>query len=274
LFKHPVKVSGGDYPDVKDAKGVIIAAGTARVSTEKNGNRMSLAKSNAEIMRNIAYEMKPYITRNTMCKFIIVSNPVDVMTYAFIQYTGLPYTQVIGTGTMLETSRLTTILATQLKVSPKDITAIALGEHGKTVMIPWSRANVKGIPVDGLLIDAQKEKIMNYVLSTASNIIAAKGYTSHAIATVTRELCEDMFKGVDGLGRIRTVSILNPWLKKETQYRDITACLSFPCRIGPTGIEKIYKIEHLTREELHRLELSARAISEITKDTMDTCPPF
>ncbi|MDR0374005.1 MAG: hypothetical protein LBI79_10770 [Nitrososphaerota archaeon] len=275
LFKHPVHIRDGDYPDIAGAKGVIITSGIAGgANKDKTVGRIALAKPNVEIMREIAYDMKPYIKSRTTCKFIIVSNPVDVMTYAFIQYTGVPSTQVMGTGTMMETSRLTTILATYLKVSPKDITAIALGEHGKSVMIPWSHANVKGIFADKLLLDEQKKDIEEYVRSSASKIGAAKGYTSHAIATVTRELCEDMFKGVEGQGRVRTVSVLNPRLNREDGFKDINACLSFPCRIGPAGIEEIYGIEHLNREERHRFENSARTVSDFTKGAMEEYPPY
>jgi len=287
LFKHPVKIRAGDYRDVTDAKGVIITAGIAGGAKKaeviegdskkiESKGRIIFAKPNVNIMREIAYDMKPHIKKNTTCKFIIVSNPVDVMTYAFIQYVkskGVSYEQVMGTGTMLETSRLTTLLAAKLKVSPKDITAIALGEHGKTAMIPWSRANVKGIFADNLLSAKTKEDIKKALLSAASDISTAKGFTSYAIATVTRELCEDMFKGAEGLGRVRTVSVLNPELKKEKGFQDIAACLSFPCRIGPAGIERIYKLD-LTKEEKEQFTNSAITVSDFTKEAMAEYPPL
>ena len=141
-FGTPTIVRAGDYEDAADSDVVIITSGLPRKAGQ---TRLELAQSNVNIIKQIAPQVVPHAPK---ALYIIVSNPVDVLTYVFHKISGLPENQIIGSGTILDTSRLQAQLAKQFRVSPKNVHAHVYGEHGDSSFVPWSLANISNNHVD------------------------------------------------------------------------------------------------------------------------------
>ena len=148
-FREPISIIAGDYPDAKDSDIVIITSGIAR---KPGQTRIDLAQTNVNILKSIT----PQIVKEAPnALYVIVSNPVDIMTYVFTKISGLPERQIIGSGTILDTARLRCGLSEKLQVAQKNIHAYVFGEHGDTSFIPWTGVYVSGIHVDEYVNVAQ-----------------------------------------------------------------------------------------------------------------------
>ena len=132
----------GSYDDAKDSDIVVITSGMAR---KPGQSRLDLAQANVDIIKSIADKIVPVAPNAT---YVIVSNPVDVLTYVFLKRTGLPQERVIGSGTMLDTARLRSRISEYYKVNQKNVHAYVLGEHGDSSFVPWSLANISNVPVE------------------------------------------------------------------------------------------------------------------------------
>ena len=141
-FRDPISMIAGDYEDAAGSDIVIVTSGVAR---KPGQTRIELAKTNVAIMKNIAPQVAKHAP-NALC--IIVANPVDVLTYAFLKYSGMKENQVIGSGTLLDTVRLTYKLSQELGIAQRSIKGYVFGEHGDTSFIPWSMVTVEGIKLD------------------------------------------------------------------------------------------------------------------------------
>ena len=149
-FRESISIIAGDYPDAKDSDIVIITSGIAR---KPGQTRIDLAQTNVNILKSIT----PQIVKEAPnALYVIVSNPVDIMTYVFTKISGLPERQIIGSGTILDTARLRCGLSEQLQVAQKNIHAYVFGEHGDTSFIPWTGAYVSGVHVDEYVEAAQR----------------------------------------------------------------------------------------------------------------------
>ena len=141
-FRDPISVVAGDYEDAKDSDIVIITSGIAR---KPGQTRIELTQTNVNILKSIT----PQIVKEAPnALYIIVSNPVDIMTYVFTKISGLPENQIIGSGTLLDTARLRFGLSEHFEVAQKNIHAYVFGEHGDTSFVPWSCADVSGASLD------------------------------------------------------------------------------------------------------------------------------
>ena len=138
----PISIVAGDYEDAKDSDIVIITSGIAR---KPGQTRLELAQTNVNILKSITSEI---VKAAPNAKYIIVSNPVDVMTYAFHKFSGLPENQIIGSGTILDTARLRCGLSEHFNVAQKNVHAYIYGEHGDSSFIPWSCAEIGAVSVD------------------------------------------------------------------------------------------------------------------------------
>ena len=141
-FRDPVSIIAGDYEDAKGSDIVIITSGIAR---KPGQTRIELTQTNVNILKEITPEIAK-AAPNAL--YIIVSNPVDVMTYVFTKISGIPENQIIGSGTILDSARLRCGLSEHFKVAQRNIHAYVFGEHGDTSFIPWSAARIAGINVD------------------------------------------------------------------------------------------------------------------------------
>ncbi|MBQ6313759.1 L-lactate dehydrogenase [Candidatus Saccharibacteria bacterium] len=177
-----VKISSGTYKDARDCDVVVITAGAAQRPDE---TRMDLLSKNANILKGMTQQI---MASGFNGIFLVVTNPMDVLTYLVWKYSGLPAERVIGSGTVLDSARLKTRIADYLNVNPKSVGAYQIGEHGDSELTVWSRADVGGQKVDELLSPEIREGISNFVKDEAYDIIEKKGATYYGIATCVAQI--------------------------------------------------------------------------------------
>ena len=165
----------GNYSDCKDAKIVVIAAGA---NQDVGETRMDLIYKNSKIFKSIVDDVMKSGFNGI---FLVATNPLDIMTYLTFKYSNLPSNQVLGTGTTLDTARLKYLISTKVGVSPKDIHAYVIGEHGDSEFIPWSNANIALKSINYYLNEEEKKEIENNVRNSAYEIIQKKGATYYGI---------------------------------------------------------------------------------------------
>ncbi|MBE5817208.1 MAG: L-lactate dehydrogenase [Clostridiales bacterium] len=255
-FGYPTNIYAGTYEDARDSNIVIITSGVAR---KPGQSRLELAQVNVDIIKNVADNIVEYAPNAI---YIIVSNPVDVLTYVFCKYTGLPESKVIGSGTLLDTSRLRSRIAEFYSVNPKGVHAYVLGEHGDTAFVPWSTANISNIPVEDYrrtskdLMPFSKEDVEEYVRKSGAIIISQKGATYYAVSAAVVHLCKCILGGMDSAVTVSTM------LHGEYGVDDV--CLSLLNLINKHGvIEKV--MLPLTDEEIAKLHKSAEKLKEVIR---------
>ncbi len=257
-YSKPISIYSGDYEDAAGSEIVILTSGVPR---KPGQSRIDLAQINVNIIKDIA----PKIVKHAPnAIYIIVSNPVDVLTYAFIKASGLPENQVIGSGTIIDTSRLRAEIADYFKVSQKNIHAYVFGEHGDTSFVPWSITSIAGLNiadycrgvsrVDFTMVPPDYAKMEEFVRTSGGKVIACKGATYYAIAVSTCYICDAICNNSD---TIMTVSSL---MHGEFGIDDV--CLSYLSMVGKTGI-KGHVVPKLTDEEIEKLRSSAAALKNV-----------
>ena len=257
-FRDPISIIAGDYEDAKDSDIVIITSGIGR---KPGQSRLDLAQTNVNIMKSLAPQIAAVAPN---AKYIIVSNPVDIMTYVFMKVSGIPEKQVIGSGTILDSARLRCGISEHFDVAQKNVHAYVFGEHGDTSFIPWSCASIAAVPVDKYTEAMQaigrdvepidKEEMIDYVRKSGGKIIARKGATFYAVSA---SVCQLVSKLVAASESIVTVSAM---MHGEYGIEDV--CLSTLSLIGPNGNEGQVHVD-LTEEEVEKLRFSADALKAI-----------
>ena len=256
-FARPMKIYAGDYDDIADAAIIIVTAG----ANQKPGEtRLDLVQKNVGIFRSIIPEIAK---RNFAGILLIVSNPVDILTYTAMKLSGLPEHRVIGSGTVLDTARFKYQLGEHLQVDPRSIHAFIIGEHGDSEIAAWSSANVSGIPIHDICEmrgfynheDAMKE-IAETVKNSAYEIIAKKKATYYGIAMSVRRICEALVRNEKSILPVSTML--------HGQYGIEDVVLSMPAIVGSDGVETAVPID-LPPEEQEKLKESANALAEIAK---------
>lgn len=245
-------IGTSNYEDLTDSDIVIITAGIAR---KPGMSRDDLVNTNAGIMRSVAEQVKKYAPNSYI---IVLSNPVDAMTYVAFKTTGFPKERVIGQSGVLDTARFRTFVAQALNVSVEDVTGFVLGGHGDT-MVPLIRySTVGGIPIEKLLPQDQIDAIVDRTRKGGGEIVNLLGNGSayYAPAAALVQMAEAIIK--DKKRIIPTIA----YLEGEYGYNDIY--LGVPTLIGGNGIEKVYELE-LTAEEKFALDNSAEAVESVLK---------
>ena len=257
-FCPPCTVRAGDYPDAIDSDIVIITSGIAR---KPGQTRLELTQTNVNILKSITPEI---VKAAPNAKYIIVSNPVDIMTYVFTKISGLPENQIIGSGTLLDTARLRCGLSEHFGVAQRNIHAYVFGEHGDTSFVPWSGAYVSGVSIDEYeqlkeklghdTPKLDKEGMLEYVRKSGGKIIANKGATFYAVSASVVKLCGILLAASDS---IATVSSM---LHGEYGIEDV--CLSTLTLVGPNGIQGKVPMR-MTKTEIEQLRKSADALKAV-----------
>lgn len=257
-FRDPISIVAGEYGDAKDSDIVIITSGIAR---RPGQTRMELTQTNVNILKSITPEI---VKAAPNALYVIVSNPVDIMTYVFTKISGLPENQIIGSGTILDTARLKFGLSEHFGVAQKSIHAYVFGEHGDTSFIPWSGAYISGVSVDEFydlmkakgkaVKELDKEGMLTYVQKSGSQIIANKGATFYAVATSVCQLCSMLLAASDS---IVTVSSM---MHGEYGIEDV--CLSTLALVGPNGIQGKIPMR-MTKTEIEKMKESADALKAV-----------
>ena len=259
-FCHPTNIYAGTFADSKNSNIVIITSGIARKSDQ---SRLELAQANVDILKKVADQVVKYAPDAV---YVIVSNPVDVLTYVFCKYTGLPEQRIIGSGTILDTSRLRSRIAEFFSVNQKNVHAYVLGEHGDTSFVPWSTANISNVLVEDYHRVAvhsstpptfNKDDVEDYVHKSGAKIISRKGATFYAVSSSVSHLCKCILSGMD------TALTVSTMLHGEYGIHDV--CLSLINILGNNGvIEKV--MLPLNDEEVMRLHNSADSLKNVIKN--------
>ena len=248
-------IFAGSY---RDAVGSDVVVTTSGVGRKPGQTRLELVQTNVGIIQKISTEIIKYAPNAI---YILVANPVDILTYAFLKYTGLPKNQVLGTGTVLDTIRLRTRLAEIYNVNKQQVHANILGEHGDTSFVAWSTATIAGIPVDeynasiatpyNIPTEYKREDVENYVRKSGGKIISRKGCTVYGIGMSTTHIIKAMSGSAE---TAMTVSSLH-----DGEYGISDVCLSSLSLVDSTGVRSIIT-QKLTDDELQKLYASAQAL--------------
>lgn len=254
-YTAPMDIYAGDYDDAADCGLIIVTAG----ANQKPGEtRLDLIGKNVAILKSIIPEIR---RRNFEGILLIVSNPVDVLTYAAWHMSGLPANRVFGSGTVLDTARLKQLLGEHLQVDSRNVHAVIIGEHGDSELAVWSGANVSGIDLNDFCelrghFDhrASMQRIYENVRDSAYQIIERKGATYYGIAMAVGRIAESIVLDQE--------SVLPVSVVLEGQYGLDGLCLSIPSVVGKNGLESILEIP-LSPEEDEALHASARQLKEV-----------
>ncbi len=259
-FCSPAIVHSGEYEDAVDSDIVIITSGLPRKAGQ---SRLELAQANVEILR----EITPQIVKAAPnAIYIIVSNPVDVLTYVFTKISGLPERQILGSGTILDTSRLQSELARRFHISPKNVHAHVYGEHGDSSFVPWSLVHIANNHIDSyaanspdhdkIVWNREYQEVEEFVKRSGAQVIKSKGATFYAVAMSVCHLCKCL---KNSAGTAVTVSTM-----MHGEYGVSDVCLSTLCLVDRDGVRgKI--LNHLTDSEVDQLRMSADKLKDVLR---------
>ena len=252
LLAQPMKIYAGDYSDCKDADIIVITAGAAQKPGE---TRLDLMQRNVGIFREILSKILQY---NRDAIFLIATNPVDILTYITIKITGLPKEQIIGSGTLLDSARFRYLISEKIRIDPRSIHGMIIGEHGDSEFPLWSLMNISGMNQDQLLAQSrcfisseEKQEIFENTKNAAYQIIERKGATYYAIALSLARICEAI------LGDQKSILPVSVYLSDYKGIQDV--CMGIPSILGRSGVEEIIDLP-LTAQEEKELRESAEKL--------------
>ena len=242
------KIRGtNDYSEIEGSELVIIIAGLGR---KPGMTRIDLMNKNASIVKSIVKEVVRYAPT---CKLMLVTNPVDIMTYIAYKQSGFERNRVFGMGSILDTLRFRSHIAQELNVSREDVRALVIGEHGDSMVSLVEYASVSGIPITHLLRKQQIQKIVKLTVTSGSDVIKLKGSTTYAPAAVIAIMTDAILRGRN---RVMGVSAC---LEGEYGFSDVS--VGVPVILGRKGVEKILELK-LTAQSRKRLAKSISTIKE------------
>ena len=254
LYASPVEITAGTYDDIADCALVVITAG----ANQKPGEtRLDLMEKNIAILRSVIGEIT---ARDFGGILLVVSNPVDVLTYAAWKLSGYPRQRVIGSGTVLDTGRLKQLLGEELRVDSRNVHAFIVGEHGDSELAVWSGANVSGVDLEHFcrlrgngLHASDMDRLYREVRDSAYEIIQRKGATYYGIAMAVGRIAEAIVRDEHAVLPISAVL--------EGQYGQEGLALSLPAIVGRNGLEEVLEVPMSQGERL-ALDASARQLKE------------
>lgn len=257
-FSNSVNIYSGDYKDVAGSDIVIVTLGRAR---KPGQTRIELAQSNVDIIKSVMPQVAEYAPNAI---YVLVSNPVDILTYATLKVTNLSPNQVIGSGTLLDSSRLRSIVAEKLGISSRNVHGYVLGEHGDSSVVPWSLVSIAGMTIDayekaaGFGDEFIKEDSLatmeKEMRESGAKVIQNKGATNYAIAMSVRYLCDNILRGGN------TVMAVSSLMTGQYGMEDV--CLSIPSIVNSSGLVKTLEPQ-LKEEEVEKLLNSANVLKNI-----------
>lgn len=258
-FCNPASIYAGSYVDAENSDIIVITCGVAR---KPGQSRLDLAQTNVNILKAVAKEIVPHAPNAT---YIIVSNPVDILTYVFHKVSGVPEERIIGSGTILDTARLRARVAEYYDVNQKNVHAYVLGEHGDSAFVPWSIANISNVPIEDYRNALQnsnnypefdRDEVENYVRKSGARVIQRKGATFYAVSMSVCHICKCLLSGID------TTMTVSTMLHGEYGIDDV--CLSLLNVVGNKGAHSKVLLP-LNEEEIKALQHSAECLKEIIR---------
>ncbi len=251
-------IYAGDYRDAVNSDIVILTSGIAR---KPGQSRLELAQTNVNITKQIIPEITKYAPDAT---YIIVSNPVDILTYTFYKMSGLPENRIIGSGTILDTARLRSRLSEYYNINQSNVHAYVFGEHGDSSFIPWSVANISNVPIKECkkLIttpgintpELDFGEIEQYVRKSGARVIARKGATFYAVSVSVCHICKCLLGGID------TTMTVSTMMHGEYGIEDVA--LSTLNMVGHEGVRGKVNVP-MTDEEITLLRKSADTLKDV-----------
>jgi L-lactate dehydrogenase len=256
-FSEPVEILAGDYSDCEDADIIAITVGAPR---KPGQSRLELAGENFNILRQVVSKITKYNRRGIL---LMVSNPLDVMTYAALKLSGFPKNRVFGSGTILDTARLRDALGEYLNIDARNVHAYIIGEHGDSEVPVWSLANVAGIrlkdycplcrrPYDETLFNDLFTKVRN----AGQEIIRRKGRTNYGIGLSLTKIVESIVRNENAIFTVST------YLENYHGVNDV--CLSVPAVISRDGVKEIIPLP-LSEAEEKAFQASAETVKPVLK---------
>ena len=251
-------IYAGDYRDAVNSDIVIVTSGIAR---KPGQSRLELAQTNVNITKQIIPEITKYAPDAT---YIIVSNPVDILTYTFYKVSGLPENRIIGSGTILDTARLRSRLSEYYNINQSNVHAYVFGEHGDSSFIPWSVANISNVPIKECkkLIttpgintpELDFGEIEQYVRKSGARVIARKGATFYAVSVSVCHICKCLLGGIDTTMTVSTMM--------HGEYGIENVALSTLNMVGHEGVRGKVNVP-MTDEEVRLLRKSADTLKDV-----------
>ena len=251
-------IYAGDYRDAVNSDIVIVTSGIAR---KPGQSRLELAQTNVNITKQIIPEITKYAPDAT---YIIVSNPVDILTYTFYKMSGLPEHRIIGSGTILDTARLRSRLSEYYNINQSNVHAYVFGEHGDSSFIPWSVANISNVPIKECkkLIttpgintpELDFGEIEQYVRKSGARVIARKGATFYAVSVSVCHICKCLLGGIDTTMTVSTMM--------HGEYGIENVALSTLNMVGHEGVRGKVNVP-MTDEEVMLLRKSADTLKDV-----------
>jgi malate dehydrogenase len=236
-----------DLSEMQGSDLVIVIAGQAR---KPDQTRIDLMNNNAKIIRSIVKDVAKYAPD---CKLMVVTNPVDIMTYIARKESGLPPNHVFGMGNILDTQRFRTYIAEELNVSREDTHALVIGEHGDTMVPLVEYASVSGIPITTLLTKEQIDKIVHETITSGADVIKLKGATTFAPAAAIAIMADAV---IHGRNRVISVSTC-----PQGEYNCSAVSIGVPVVLGKNGVERIIELK-LSEESQQRFNHSVETIKQ------------
>jgi len=260
-FLGQMDIYAGEYSDVKDCDLIIITAGIPRKPGE---TRLDLAKKNVGLAKTITTSiMEHYTTGN----ILVVSNPVDVLTYMIAKWSGLPRNRVLGSGTVLDSARFRILISQKLDIDVRNVHGYIIGEHGDSQLPAWSATNIAGLSIDDYskttgipFTQADRIEIAEKTRFSGAEVIKLKGATFDGIAVSVSTIAKSLLKGEN---TIRTVGSV---LCGEYGIQDVAT--NVPTIIGADGVEKVLELD-LDPQELRFLQASAESVKKILAEVKD-----
>lgn len=254
-FVKTVNVKAGSIEDTADSDLIIITAG---IGPKPNETRLEILNKNIPIFKDIVPKLAAVSPKGI---FLVVSNPVDILTYVTYKYSGFPAHRVFGSGTVLDTSRFKYILSQRFSVDARNIHAYIIGEHGDSELATWETTKIAGMSIPEFCEQVSdrcelgfKDNIVNQVRNAAYEIINRKGYTNYAVALSVKRITEAI------LGDEHSILTLSSLFSGEEGITDVY--LSMPCIVGSDGIRQILPIP-LAPQELSDLQKSAEVLKKL-----------
>ncbi len=257
-FHAPMDIYAGEYSDLGDCGLIVIAAG---INQKPNETRMDLLRTNTKVFCSIVGNL---ILHNQDAILLVVTNPVDILTYVAHRVSGFPANRVIGSGTVLDTARLKQLVGSHLGVDSRNVHSFIIGEHGDSEVPVWSSANISGVDLRHYCESCGRgydktvlEGLFREARDSAYQIIAAKGATYYAIAESVKRIVAAIVRDEN------TVLPVSAPVNGHYDLEDVY--MSLPCIVHKNGIKQVLEIP-LNGEEEERLQRSAKALQNAIRE--------
>jgi len=256
FFAPPVDIRAGDYDDCADAALIVITAGARQKPGE---SRLDLVQRNVAICKAIMAEIT---SRTSDAVIVMVTNPVDVLTYVAQEVSGWPHERILGSGTVLDSARFRYLLSAHCRVDPRNVHAYVIGEHGDSEVPVWSMTHIAGVPMRQFCQHTcgrncttnEREGIFEQVRSSAYHVIESKGATYYGVSMALERIAGAILRDES--------SVLTVSLRADGHFGLQDVCLSLPAVVNHNGIYRVIEAE-LSEREQEALHRSAKVLKDI-----------